>query len=577
MVSQQVELGRLCRASLRAAALLRFVVFAWVALAMGCTQIVDSSAEQCRSDADCAELGSEFAGTTCSARNVCERTECTSTADCNDRLGEPSYCRPDTRQCVKVLSDQCFKVYPEAALEEDDVVLVGFMAPLNDEPDYGYGTPLMEGAELALSEMDANEAQLPAVGDTGARMLAMLVCEHGDAIETARHLVENVGVQAIVGPAFSSPTLQVFRDVAQPNGVLVLSASATTPVITEVNDGGLLWRTAPSDEWQAEALKWVLVEIEEHLEEAGLVEKGEANIVMTQKGEAAGSGLVYLATNTNTRIEGTELPPDMDPDRTLPYGDPETDWDSVHGELMRFPPDIVVALGTDEFVRELLPRIEEQWDDYAPGKPRPWYLLPEGDRTIQLLEYAARHPEISERVIGTAPGARRYRGPDNRGAGYPGFAGRFRSRFQHDPGNLAEFAYDAVYLLAYAIANTQVPHPRGHEIAAALGLMACKNAGSRVISADPIGAGRAMSTAAAAGPNGCLDFDGVSGPLDFDTQTGEARSDMGLWCLRQESDEVLFEPLLGAYYSTETYSLDETSWTIDLSTPDWCQLGTGGD
>ena len=577
MVSQLLELGRLHLANLRPVAWLRFALCAAaLPLALGCTAIVDSSPEQCRSDADCAARGGAFVGTTCSAKNVCEQSECSSTADCNDRLGVPSYCRPDTRQCVKVLSDECFKVYPATALKEDDVVLVGFMAPLNEEPDYGYGTPLMEGAELALWEMDANQARLPSAGGTGA-MLAMLVCEHGGAVETARHLVENVGVQTIVGPAFSTPTLQVFRDVAQPNGVLVLSASATSPVITEVNDGGLLWRTAPSDEWQAEALKWVLVEIEEHLEEAGLVAKGEANIVMTQKGEAAGSGLVYLATNTNTKIEGAELPPDMDPDRTLPYGDPETDWDSVHDDLMDEPPDIVVALGTDEFVRELLPRIEEQWDNRAGGKPRPWYLLPEGDRTIQLLDYAASHPELAERVIGTAPGARRYRGPDNRGSGYPGFADRFRSRYPHDPGNLAEFAYDAVYLLAYAIANTQAPYPTGTEIAAALNLMSCKAGGSKVISSDPIAAGGALSIAAGAGSNGCLDFDGVSGPLDFDVQTGEARSDMGLWCLRQESTEVVFEPLLGAYYSTETYALDETAWTIDLGTPDWCQLGTGGN
>ena len=294
MVSRLLELGRLLQASLRAVAWLRF---AWCAasvpLALGCSAIVDSSPEQCRSDADCAARGGSFVGTTCSAKNVCEQSECSSTADCNDRLGEPSYCRPDTGHCVKVLSDECFKVYPATALEEDNVVLVGFMAPLRDEPDYGYGTPLMEGAEIALSEMGAHEARLPAAGDTGPRMLAMLVCEHGEkAVDTAQHLVKDVGVQAIIGPAFSSPTLQVFREVAQPNGVLVLSASATSPVITEFNDDGLLWRTAPSDEWQAEALKWVLVEIEAHLEQAGLVEKGEANIVMTQKGEAAGSGLV---------------------------------------------------------------------------------------------------------------------------------------------------------------------------------------------------------------------------------------------------------------------------------------------
>src|SRR5688500_7606742 len=273
MVSQLLELGRLQLANLRPVAWLRLALCAAVLpLALGCTAIVDSSPEQCRSDADCAARGGAFVGTTCSAKNVCEQSECSSTADCSDRLGVPSYCRPDTRQCVKVLSKECFKVHPPAALEEDDVVLVGFMAPLRNEPDYGYGTPLLEGAELALSEMDDNEARLPAAGS----MLAMLVCEHGeDAKKTAQHLVSDVGVQAIVGPAFSTPTIEVFREVAKPKGVLVLSASATSPVITETDDEGLLWRTAPSDEWQAEALKWVLVEIEAHLEQAGLVEKGE--------------------------------------------------------------------------------------------------------------------------------------------------------------------------------------------------------------------------------------------------------------------------------------------------------------
>jgi branched-chain amino acid transport system substrate-binding protein len=578
MVSQLLELRH--PASPRPGGWQRlFLGMALLQLAFGCTAIVDPETKQCSSDADCAALGSEFAGTTCTAKKVCERTECSSTADCNDRLGEPSYCRPDTKQCVKVLSDQCFSVYPQSALEEDDVVLVGFMAPLRDEPDSGYGTPLMEGAELALSEMETNEALLPPVESTGARTLAMLVCEHGDALETARHLVEDVGVQAIVGPAFSTPTIQVLRDVAQPNGVLLLSASATSPVITELDDDGLMWRTAPSDEWQAEALKWVLLEIERHLEDSDRVAPGRANIVLTQKGEAAGSGLVYLTTNTNTKIEGVELPPNIEPDRTLPYGDPENDWGPVHEELMLDPPDIVVALGTDEFVRNLLPLIEERWDEFplAKGKPRPWYLLPEGDRTVALLAYAADHPELAERVIGTAPGARRYRGPDNRGAGFPGFAGRFRGRYQHDPGNLAEFAYDAVYLLAYAIANTQLANPAGADIARALRLMSCKDTGSRLLSADPIGAVRAISTAAAAGADGCLDFDGVSGPLDFDMQTGEARSDMGLWCLRQESSDFVFEPLLGAFYSTETYTLDETAWTVDLSAVDWCQRGTGGD
>jgi branched-chain amino acid transport system substrate-binding protein len=69
-------------------------------------------------------------------------------------------------------------------------------------------------------------------------------------------LTDVVGVPAIVGPAASGDTQEVFLDVAA-RGVLVISPSATSPALTaldpvEVSDDspGLLWRTAASDALQ---------------------------------------------------------------------------------------------------------------------------------------------------------------------------------------------------------------------------------------------------------------------------------------------------------------------------------------
>jgi branched-chain amino acid transport system substrate-binding protein len=53
-------------------------------------------------------------------------------------------------------------------------------------------------------------------------------------------------------------TIRTTTDVTIPAGVLALSPSATSPAITGLNDRGLVWRTAPSDEIQAEALAKLL-------------------------------------------------------------------------------------------------------------------------------------------------------------------------------------------------------------------------------------------------------------------------------------------------------------------------------
>ncbi|HEY5960357.1 MAG TPA: hypothetical protein VIV60_27575, partial [Polyangiaceae bacterium] len=436
-----------------------------------CNVIVDTGTDQCQVHRECqAKAGVDNApGAFCNAHHVCEVARCTTTPECSALLGEPSYCRPD-RTCARLLTDKCFDVYPPDALTQPDLVLFGFMAPLRNEADSGYGTPLMEGVELALFEIEQNNHGIPSI--TGAatrtpRHLGMLVCEHGNRaekehIETARHLIKDVGVPAIVGPAFSGFTLDVFDDVAYPNHTLVLSPSATSPVISgRTDDDNLLWRTAPSDVEQAETLKWLVAEIKHALPNASTPVAAPI-VAMTVKQDPAGLGLQAAATTSNLAIddESKRAPPMLPDVPAIIYPDQATSeqYAQAYNALMANPPNIVVALGTDEFVRELLPRIESDWEQRGNGMPRPWYLLPEGDRTDALLKFAtdplnARY-RIDQRVLGTAPGARRY-------PGFQGFSARFASLFQHPPGNLAEFAYDAAYLLAYSIVYTGVAHPTG--------------------------------------------------------------------------------------------------------------------
>src|SRR5438445_3618476 len=62
----------------------------------------------------------------------------------------------------------------------------------------------------------------------------------------ASDLIQAKGVQAIVGDASASGTLAAFQ-VAQPAGIVLMSPSASSPLLSTVDTGDLLWRTTASD------------------------------------------------------------------------------------------------------------------------------------------------------------------------------------------------------------------------------------------------------------------------------------------------------------------------------------------
>ncbi|MCA9627106.1 MAG: hypothetical protein KC766_05555, partial [Myxococcales bacterium] len=179
-------------------------------------------------------------------------------------------------------------------------------------------------------------------------------------------------------------------------------------------------------------------------------------------------------------------------------------------------------------VTELLTRVEDKWDT----ADRPKYLLPEGGKVDELEGIVAAQPDLSARILGTVPGAQL-------ASGYSGFAQRFSAFYNEPPGTFSEFAYDAAYLLAYAIAISGKGHPSGPEMAAAMKLVSpdpntgCT--GGDQVDAGPTGFSGHFQTAAT---QRCIDFDGVSGPLDFDNETGEASSDIAIWCPERSGSSV---------------------------------------
>ena len=161
------------------------------------------------------------------------------------------------------------------AASADDVkigILLGFTGPLESTvPD------MAKGAEFAVKE----------VNDSGKFTLGTVTTFSGDstcvdaaaATAAAERLVTSDGVKAIVGGDCSGVTGAVLQNVARPNGIGMISPSATSPALSTAEDDGLFFRTAPSDARQGEIMADILTE------------KGIKSVAVTYTNNDYGKGL----------------------------------------------------------------------------------------------------------------------------------------------------------------------------------------------------------------------------------------------------------------------------------------------
>jgi ABC-type branched-subunit amino acid transport system substrate-binding protein len=74
------------------------------------------------------------------------------------------------------------------------------------------------------------------------------------AVEGATKLVQVDDVDVIMGALASANTIPVAESVTIPNRVVQISPASTSPAITQLDDNGLVWRTPPSDALQGQVL-----------------------------------------------------------------------------------------------------------------------------------------------------------------------------------------------------------------------------------------------------------------------------------------------------------------------------------
>jgi branched-chain amino acid transport system substrate-binding protein len=131
-------------------------------------------------------------------------------------------------------------------------VILGFTGPLESI------TPMMgQGAELAMKEVTDSGKLLGGSAVTSVRADSTCI-DAAAATAAAERLVTTDKVNAILGADCSGVTGAVLANVSVPNGIVQISPSATSPGLSTAEDGGLFFRTAPSDARQGEVLTSVL-------------------------------------------------------------------------------------------------------------------------------------------------------------------------------------------------------------------------------------------------------------------------------------------------------------------------------
>jgi len=133
-------------------------------------------------------------------------------------------------------------------------VILGFTGPIESL------TPQMAaGAELAMAEVSESGALMGGATVTPVRADSTCV-DAPAATAAAERLITSDGVAGIMGADCSGVTGAILANVAVPNGIVMISPSATSPGLSTAEDNGLFFRTSPSDARQGQVLADVMIE-----------------------------------------------------------------------------------------------------------------------------------------------------------------------------------------------------------------------------------------------------------------------------------------------------------------------------
>lgn len=205
---------------------------------------------------------------------------------------------------------------------EELVLKIGGITPLSGQLAF-LGPPQVAGYELAAKEINA--------ADMGIK-IELTIEDEGDpenkAYATTVSNQINRGVDAIVGAAASGVSLLIIDQIIGA-GIVMVSPSNTTPALTEYEDDGLYFRTAPSDLLQGEVLGNVIAD------------DGHSTLGILALNDAYGTGLDAAITETFEGAGGEVVASEY-------FNAGDTTYDAQINKILAQKPDALALVTFDQ-------------------------------------------------------------------------------------------------------------------------------------------------------------------------------------------------------------------------------------
>lgn len=199
-------------------------------------------------------------------------------------------------------------------------VLIGFTGPIES-----LAPAMAAGAELAMSEVTASGKLLggatvtPVRADTGC-------IDNGMSTTNAERMIGAEGIKGLIGGDCSGVTGAILANVAMPNGMVMISPSATSPGLSTVEDNGLFFRTSPSDAREGQIMADILKE------------RGIKSIALTYTNNDYGKGLADAIESSFKAVGGSVT-------IVASHEDGKADYSAEVGALASAGGDILVVAG----------------------------------------------------------------------------------------------------------------------------------------------------------------------------------------------------------------------------------------
>ncbi len=166
-------------------------------------------------------------------------------------------------------------------------ILIGFTGPIESLTSH-----MAAAAELAMAEVNAS-GKAPNGWNFVSVRGDSTCSDSAAATAAAERMITGEGVKGIIGGDCSGVTRAVLTNVAMPNGIVMVSPSATSPALSADPDNGLFFRTAPSDAREGEVMADILME------------KGVKSIAISYSNTDYGKGLSEAIASAFTAKGGT--------------------------------------------------------------------------------------------------------------------------------------------------------------------------------------------------------------------------------------------------------------------------------